>query len=73
MGLELFVGLIQAFILSMLTLVFAATATVSHAAEDHYPTHPGDPEPTHRNSPQKRASRLSIPPWDAGRVRLPGS
>ena len=35
LGLELFVGLIQAFIFSMLTLVFAATATteVSHGAE----------------------------------------
>ena len=30
LGLELFVGLIQAFIFSMLTLVFAATATVAH-------------------------------------------
>jgi F-type H+-transporting ATPase subunit a len=30
LGLELFVGIIQAFIFSMLTLVFAASATVSH-------------------------------------------
>ncbi len=30
LGLELFVGLIQAFIFSMLTLVFASTATVAH-------------------------------------------
>jgi F-type H+-transporting ATPase subunit a len=30
LGLELFVGLIQAFIFSMLTLVFAASATTSH-------------------------------------------
>ena len=35
MGLELFVGIIQAFIFSMLTLVFAAMATVSHRAEEH--------------------------------------
>ena len=35
LGLELFVGLIQAFIFSMLTLVFAAMATVSHGAEEH--------------------------------------
>ena len=30
LGLELFVGLIQAFIFAMLTLVFASTATVAH-------------------------------------------
>ena len=35
LGLELFVGLIQAFIFSILTLVFAAMATVSHDAEEH--------------------------------------
>ncbi|MBM3944087.1 MAG: ATP synthase subunit A, partial [SAR202 cluster bacterium] len=35
LGLELFVGLIQAFIFSMLTLVFASAATVSHGAEGH--------------------------------------
>ena len=35
LGLELFVGVIQAFIFSMLTLVFAAMATVSHGAEEH--------------------------------------
>jgi len=35
LGLELFVGLIQAFIFSMLTLVFAASATASHGAEGH--------------------------------------
>ena len=35
LGLELFVGLIQAFIFSMLTLVFAAMATVSHGGEEH--------------------------------------
>ena len=35
LGLELFVGIIQAFIFSMLTLVFAAMATVSHGAEEH--------------------------------------
>ena len=33
--LELFVGLIQAFIFAMLTLVFAATATVLHDSEGH--------------------------------------
>ena len=33
LGLELFVGLIQAFIFSILTLVFATMATVSHGAE----------------------------------------
>jgi F-type H+-transporting ATPase subunit a len=35
LGLELFVGLIQAFIFAMLTLVFAATATVGHGASGH--------------------------------------
>ena len=35
LGLELFVGLIQALIFSVLTLVFAAMATVSHGDEDH--------------------------------------
>ena len=35
LGLELFVGLIQAFIFSMLTLVFATMATVSHAEDEH--------------------------------------
>jgi F-type H+-transporting ATPase subunit a len=33
-GLELFVGLIQAFIFAMLTLVFLTIATASHAAEE---------------------------------------
>jgi F-type H+-transporting ATPase subunit a len=36
LGLELFVGVIQALIFAMLTLVFAAMATVSHSAEDHH-------------------------------------
>jgi F-type H+-transporting ATPase subunit a len=36
MGLELFVGVIQAFIFAMLTLVFAAMATVSHGGDDHH-------------------------------------
>ena len=35
LGLELFVGVIQAFIFAMLVLVFAASATVSHQAEGH--------------------------------------
>jgi F-type H+-transporting ATPase subunit a len=35
LGLELFVGMIQAFIFSMLTLVFATMATVSHGDEAH--------------------------------------
>ena len=35
LGLELFVGLIQAFIFSILTLVFAVMATTSHSAEEH--------------------------------------
>ena len=35
LGLELFVGLIQAFIFSMLTLVFASMATVAHGTEEH--------------------------------------
>ncbi len=34
-GLELFVGLIQAFVFAMLTLVFAVTAVTSHSADDH--------------------------------------
>ena len=36
MGLELFVGVIQAFIFAMLTLVFAAMATVSHGGDEHH-------------------------------------
>ena len=35
LGLELFVGMIQAFIFSMLTLVFATMATLSHDQEAH--------------------------------------
>ena len=35
LGLELFVGVIQAFIFAMLTLVFATLATISHGAEGH--------------------------------------
>lgn len=35
LGLELFVGLIQAFIFAMLTLVFASMATVSHDGDGH--------------------------------------
>ena len=35
MGLELFVGIIQAFIFSMLTLVFASMASISHGGEHH--------------------------------------
>ncbi|MCL0028722.1 F0F1 ATP synthase subunit A [Dehalococcoidia bacterium] len=35
LGLELFVGVIQAFIFAMLVLVFAAAATVSHHGEQH--------------------------------------
>jgi len=35
LGLELFVGLIQAFIFAMLTLVFASMASVSHGGEEH--------------------------------------
>jgi F-type H+-transporting ATPase subunit a len=35
LGLELFVGLIQAFIFAMLTLVFAAAATAGHGEEAH--------------------------------------
>ncbi len=34
LGLELFVGMIQAFIFAMLTLVFATMATVRHGAEE---------------------------------------
>ena len=33
--LEVFVGVIQAFIFSILTLVFAATATTAHSADEH--------------------------------------
>lgn len=36
LGLELFVGVIQAFIFSMLTLVFASMASVSHGDNDHH-------------------------------------
>ena len=35
MGLELFVGIIQAFIFSMLTLVFASMASISHGGDHH--------------------------------------
>ena len=35
LGLELFVGMIQALIFSMLTLVFAATATAGHVGSEH--------------------------------------
>ena len=35
LGLELFVGAIQAFIFAMLTLVFASLATISHNSEEH--------------------------------------
>ena len=35
LGLELFVGAIQAFIFAMLTLVFAVVATSAHGAEEH--------------------------------------
>ena len=35
LGLELFVGAIQAFIFAMLTLVFAVVATASHGDEEH--------------------------------------
>ncbi len=34
-GLELFVGLIQAFVFAMLTLVFAVTAVTSHHGDEH--------------------------------------
>ena len=33
MGLELFVGLMQAFVFAMLTLVFMSMATVGHGSE----------------------------------------
>jgi len=36
LGLELFVGLIQAFIFAMLTLVFASMASVSHGGDEHH-------------------------------------
>ena len=35
LGLELFVGVIQAFIFAMLTLVFATMATIGHGDEQH--------------------------------------
>ena len=35
LGLELFVGLIQGLIFSMLTLVFASISTVEHNSDDH--------------------------------------
>ena len=34
-GLELFVGLVQAFVFAMLTLVFAQTAVAHHGGDDH--------------------------------------
>ena len=36
LGLELFVGVIQAFIFSMLTLVFAVMATTAHGGGEHH-------------------------------------
>lgn len=40
LGLELFVGFIQAFVFAMLTVVFAATAMISHGDhDDHHPEH----------------------------------
>jgi F-type H+-transporting ATPase subunit a len=40
-GLELFVGVVQAFIFASLTLVFAVMATQSHDGhEEHAPEHP---------------------------------
>ena len=38
-GLELFVGLIQAFVFAMLTLVFAVTAVSHHGGEEHEGMH----------------------------------
>lgn len=35
LGLEIFVGLVQALVFSMLTLVFMQIATISHAEEEH--------------------------------------
>ena len=34
-GLELFVGVIQAFIFAMLTLVFGVMASIGHSEEEH--------------------------------------
>ena len=39
LGLELFVGLIQAFIFAMLTLVFGVMASISHGDEEHAEEH----------------------------------
>ena len=39
LGLELFVGLIQAFIFAMLTLVFGVMASISHDDEEHAEGH----------------------------------
>lgn len=39
-GLELFVGVVQAFIFSALTLVFAVMAVEAHGEEHHVPEHP---------------------------------
>ena len=38
-GLELFVGLVQAFVFAMLTLVFAQTAVAHHGGDDHNEAH----------------------------------
>ena len=38
-GLELFVGLVQAFVFAMLTLVFANTAVTAHGGDDHGEAH----------------------------------
>ncbi len=39
LGLELFVGLIQAFIFAMLTLVFGVMASIGHGDEEHSASH----------------------------------
>jgi F-type H+-transporting ATPase subunit a len=36
---ELFVGVIQAFVFGMLTMVFMAQATVGHGGEEHAESH----------------------------------
>jgi hypothetical protein len=53
MGLELFVGLIQAFVFGMLTLVFGVSASAHHGSEQH--------EETHAAAPAHVAALASVP------------
>jgi F-type H+-transporting ATPase subunit a len=42
MAFELFIGIIQAYVFYILTLIFAALATASHGSSEHSPAHSAD-------------------------------